>query len=377
MERIATDGLIPSARELARQILIHGPVSRAELGRTLGLSPASLSRLTRTLTDAGFVVESEGPSDRSLGRPVRPLDVRLDLGVVGGAKLTGDAVTVVVTDLRARVVRQVERVITDRAPSAVARLLRDVIREVSAADRVLAIGVGLGGLVDPGGVVRHAAFLGWTDVPLRDLLAMEDDTLLVIENDVIALTRAVHWFGSGRGLRDVAVVTIGMGVGYGLVVDDRVVVRPDSGVGLAGHLPLHPDGWACDEGHIGCATAMLTIPGIVGQASRRLGRSVDYAELLELAVDGDTVAEAVVLAAGTALGRMLALVANLTAVNDVVIAGDGVALYDAARDHVTAALRADRRPIAGPVRVIADETGFDEWARGAAAAAIQSLVLGA
>jgi predicted NBD/HSP70 family sugar kinase len=120
---------------------------------------------------------------------------------------------------------------------------------------------------------------------------------------------------------------------------------------------------------------MLTIPGIVGEARRRLDRDVGYAELLELAADGDAAAEAVVVAAGTALGRMLALVANMTAVGDVVIAGDGIALYTAARDHVAEALRADRRPLAGPVRIIADAAGFDEWARGAAASAIQSLVL--
>ncbi|WP_243696117.1 ROK family transcriptional regulator [Labedella phragmitis] len=373
---MATDGLIPSARELARQILIHGPVSRAELGRTLGLSAASLSRLTKTLADAGFVVEADGPPDRSLGRPVRPLDVRLDLGIVVGAKLTGDAVTVVATDLRAHVLRQIERDLDDRSPGAVARVLRDVIEEISAGDRVLAVGIGLGGLIDAGGVVRRAAFLDWTDVPLRDLLGLGDDTRLVIENDVIALTRGVHWFGVARGLRDLAVVTIGMGVGYGLVLDDRVVVRPDSGVGLAGHLPLDPGGWKCEEGHVGCASAMLTIPGIVGEASHRLERDVEYAELLELAAGGDPVATAVVLASGSALGRMLALVANLTAVGDVVIAGDGVALYAAAQDHVAGALRADRRPLAGPVRIIADAAGFDEWARGAAASAIQSLVLG-
>jgi predicted NBD/HSP70 family sugar kinase/biotin operon repressor len=376
MQQIATDGLIPSARELARQILIHGPVSRAELGRTLGLSPASLSRLTKTLADAGFVVEADGPADRSLGRPVRPLDVRLDRGIVVGAKLTGDAVTVVATDLRARVLRQVERDIDDRSPETVARLLREVIDDISGEDRVLAIGVGIGGLVDAGGIVRHAGFLGWTDVPLRELLGLDDDTRLVIENDVIALTRAVHWFGAGRGLRDVAVVTIGMGVGYGLVLDDRVVVRPDSGVGLAGHIPLDPGGWECDEGHTGCASAMLTIPGIVGEARRRLDRDVGYAELLDLAAGGDAAAEAIVAAAGAALGRMLALVANLTAVGDVVIAGDGVALYAAARERVSASLDADRRPLAGPVRIIADAAGFDEWARGAAASAIQSLVLG-
>ncbi|RWZ59307.1 ROK family transcriptional regulator [Labedella populi] len=377
MKQITTGGLIPSARELARQILIHGPVTRAELGRTLGLSPASLSRLTRMLTDAGFIVEGHGPADKALGRPVRPLDVRLDLGVVVGAKLTGDAMTVVATDLRARVLRQAERPLEDRRPEAVAAMLRGLVADITHGERVLAIGVGLGGLVDPDGVVRHAPYLEWRDVPLREMLrgGSGSDETLVIENDVLALTRAVQWFGAGRGLRDVAVVTIGMGVGYGLVIDDRVVARPDSGVGLAAHLPLRSDGWTCVEGHVGCASAMLTIPGIVGEASSRIGRSLDYADVLRLAHGGEAEAAAVVRMSGAAFGRLLALVANLTSVSDIVIAGDGVALYDIARSEVRAALDADRRPLAGPVRIVRDPSGFDEWARGAAAAAIQSFLL--
>ncbi|PSL37393.1 putative NBD/HSP70 family sugar kinase [Labedella gwakjiensis] len=375
MAQVTTEGLIPSARELAREILIHGPVSRAELGRRLDLSPASLTRLTKTLTDVGFVVEGEEVGDRSLGRPVRPLDVRLDLGVVVGVKLTGDAATVVATDLRARVLRQVERPLGDHAPDAVVALLRDLVEEVAEGERILAVGVALGGLVDDRGVVRHAPYLEWVDVPLRDLLAQPDGPRLVIENDLLALTRAEHWFGAGRGLRDFAVVTVGAGVGYGLVIDDRVVARRDSGVGLAGHIPLDPEGPVCAEGHVGCSTAMLTISGITEEVARRLGGPVTYAEVLSLAGDGDPEARAVVGASGVALGRLLALVANLTSVNDIVVSGEGIGLLDVVGDVVRSALDRDRDPLAAPVDLIADVSGFDEWARGAAASAIQSIVL--
>ncbi|RUR03089.1 ROK family transcriptional regulator [Labedella endophytica] len=377
MAQSPTTGLIPSARELAREILVNGPVTRSALGRRLQLSPSSLTRLARMLTDAGFVVEGAEIGDRALGRPVRPLDVRLDLGVVVGVKLTGDAVTVVATDLRAKVLRQAVQPITDREPSVVVALVRRVVGEVAEGERLLAIGVGLGGVVDADGVVVRAPYLGWSGVALRDLLDVDDGTLVVIENDLLALTRAVHWFGAGRGLRDFALVTVGAGVGYGLVLDDRVVSRPDSGVGLAGHIPLDPAGPACELGHRGCSSAMLTIGGITGEVGRRLGRAVGYTEALALARDGDADAAHVVVASGAALGRLLALVANLTSVTEIVVSGEGVALLDAAGPAVRTALDRDRDPLASPVQLTVDRAGFDEWARAAAASAIQSLVLGA
>ena len=148
---------------------------------------------------------------------------------------------------------------------------------------VTALGVGLGGLVEGYTVVRRAPFLDWTDVPLGPMLAHATGLPTVIENDVVALTEAEHWFGSGRGLDRFAVLTVGAGVGYGAVVNGGTVLSPDSGIGLVGHWPLDESGPLCPQGHPGCAQAMLATPGIVGAMSSVLGRSVDYDECLDLA----------------------------------------------------------------------------------------------
>jgi predicted NBD/HSP70 family sugar kinase len=375
-----SEGFIPSARELAREVLVNGPLSRAELGRRLSLSPASLTRLARVLGEAGFVVERDEPGAGGRGRPVRPLDVRMDLGVVVGVKLTGEAATVVATDLRARVLRRVKRTLVDHAPEAVATLVCDLVDEAASGDHVLAVGVGLGGLVGGEGMVRRAPFLGWTDVPLGALLGARfgarGGLLTVIENDLVALTRAEHWFGAARGLHDVAVVTIGAGVGYGLVIDDRVVSRAEAGVGPAAHIPLDPEGPLCARGHRGCATAMLTTGAITAEFGRRLGRPVGYDEVLSRARDGQADAVAVVRASGAALGRLLAIVADLTSVGAIVVSGEGIGLLDVAGDDVRDVLAEGRDPLAPPVHLIPDASGFDEWARAAAVSAISTLVLG-
>jgi predicted NBD/HSP70 family sugar kinase len=80
----------------------------------------------------------------------------------------------------------------------------------------------------------------------------------------------------------------------------------------------------------------------------------------------------VVDAAAEALGRFIALAANLTLQHAVVLAGEGIALYRLTEDAVTAATLADPDPRADPIEVFVDDSGFTAWARGAAAVAIQS-----
>ena len=90
-----------TARELAREVLIHGPISRAELGRRLGLSPASLTRLSKPFLDRGIFIEAPDLVQGATGRPARPLDVAVDSRRFVGVKLSGDTAHGVFTDLRA------------------------------------------------------------------------------------------------------------------------------------------------------------------------------------------------------------------------------------------------------------------------------------
>lgn len=365
-----------TARDLAREVLIHGPISRAELGRRLGLSPASLTRLSKPFLDRGLMVEAAETVQGSTGRPARPLDVPVDTGRFVGMKLTGESVFGAVTDLRAGAVATAERSLDGHDVASVVATLADLVAELRAdggAD-LGGVGVSIGGNVAGERVVTRAPFLGWRDVPLADLLEAEVGLPVTVENDVTALTTAEQWFGDVRGRDSFAVVTIGAGVGYGLVVHDRVVTTPDSGLGLGGHLPLDPNGPLCPEGHRGCSSAMLSIPSITAQLGIALGREVDYDEVLRLAQEGHPLAVSITQAAGRALGRMMALIANLAMVDTIVLSGEGMALWNVVSDVALAALAADRDPDAGPVDVFVDDAGFASWARGAAAVAIQAAL---
>ncbi|GAA0966521.1 ROK family protein [Frigoribacterium faeni] len=231
-----------------------------------------------------------------------------------------------------------------------------------------------GGKVIGSSVVARAPFLDWRAVDLGALLAERLGLPVVIENDVVALVEAEHWFGLGRGVDNFAVVTTGAGVGYGLVMHGRQVVTADTGLGLGGHFPIDPTGPICLDGHRGCSTAMLSTTSMCASARGGLGRDVEYDELLALAAEGNPVAAQVVGTAGRSLGHMIAAVANLTMVDTVVLSGEGIGLLDVplAVVEMRAGLAADRDPDASEVRVLVGADDFGAWARGAAAVAIQA-----
>ena len=364
--------LAGSSRELAREVLIHGPISRAELGRRLGLSPASLTRLSKPFLDRGLFVDGPETIERSVGRPARPLDVRVDAQRYVGIKITGDEALGVATNLRADPLGTVSVELPSHSVDDVVGAIRQVVESLGGTDGLSAVGISIGGKVTDARVVARAPFLEWRDVDLGGLVSADLGLPVTVENDVVALVAAEHWFGVAKGLENFALITTGAGVGYGLVIHDRSVVTGDTGLGLGGHFPLDPTGPLCIDGHRGCSTAMLSIPSMCASARTGLGREVTYSELLQLATDGNPVASAVVDSAARALGRMIAATTNLTMVDTVVLSGEGIALTGVALDTIRAAVSADRDPDAAPVRLLVDASGFTAWARGAAASAIQA-----
>ncbi len=123
--------------------------------------------------------------------------------------------------------------LTDHEPATIVEAVVDAKgRHADSGAAPTGIGISLGGMTD-GSNVAWAPFLKRDAVPLG---ALVDATGLStrVENDIIALAEADRWFGVGRGLEGFAVITIGDGVGYGVVAGGEVVRTPDAGIGLAG-----------------------------------------------------------------------------------------------------------------------------------------------
>ena len=367
-------------RSVAIEVLVHGPLSRTELARRLDLSAGSLTRLTKPLIESGLLVEvpeAGTPAEVRQGRPSQPLDVVAESRSFIGFKITEDMVYGVVTTLRSEIVARHDRPLASHDPAEVADLLAEMTVELARGyPRLAGIGIGVGGFVQERAVVGESPFLHWRDVPLGELVEERTGLPVVVENDVAALVEAETWFGAGRGLDRFVVLTIGAGIGYGLVLGGRRVPYAEEDRGFGRHWIIDPNGPLTPDGNRGSAVSLLTIPNIRYQVQAATGRDHTYEEILALAAAGDPMPARVIDEAGRALGVLVAQIANFAMPQKIMLAGEGVGLMDVAGKTVEDTIRAHRHPLASPVDLETRVSDFHDWARGAAVLAIQVLVLG-
>ncbi|MPY51235.1 ROK family transcriptional regulator [Streptomyces acidicola] len=367
-------------RAVALEVLVHGPLSRAEIARRLSLSAGSLTRLTKPLLESGLLVEvPEGAVLAGVrqGRPSQPLDVVAESRTFVGFKITEDMVYGVVTTLRSEIVARYDRPLTTHDPDRVADQLGEMIAELTRAHHGLAgVGIGVGGLVRDSAVVGESPFLSWRDVRLAELVEERTGLPVVVENDVGGLVESEIWFGGGRGLERFVVLTIGAGIGYGLVLGGRRVPCAEEDREFGRHWIVNPNGPLTPEGARGSAVSLLTIPSIRYQIRAATGRDLTYEEILTAAAAGEPMPARIIDEAARALGTLVAQISNFVMPQKIVLAGEGVGLIDVAGEAVWETIRAHRHPLAEPVPLETKVSDFHDWARGAAVLAIQVLVLG-
>jgi len=363
-----------ASRAIVRDLLLHGPRSRAELAERLRLSPGSLTRLTKPLLDAGLVKEGVAVVSGQ-GRPSTPLEVVASSGHFIGVKLTGDEAYAVLIDLHAQMLAEKSVRLERRSPEAVCDLVTELAAELSDGRLIASMGVTFGGH-SPDHATAFAPYLGWNDVPLAAMLTRATGLVCVLDNDVVAFAESQHWFGAGRAHDRFALITIGAGIGYALVLHDRILRSQEVDIGVFGHYIIDRAGPYCPSGHRGCAAAYLTSDAVAATASVALRRPVSHDEVWTLAERGDPVCRRIADESGLALGRLLGAVADMSMTTNIILSGEGVRLAAVAAEALWTGISECRPDWASPVALEVQESTFFEWARGAGVMAMQISVVG-
>ena len=363
------------ARALLSLISV-GAMSRGDLGERLGLSPATTTRTVRPLIEAGLIEEQPPVEVGGPGRPTRLLAVAPNSATVAGIKLTADRLYAVLTDPLGEVLIDDSLPLIETDAESVTSLIASVVMRLAerSGRRPDAIGISLGAAVVGRRTVVVAAFLGWRDVPLAAMITEATGLPCAVANDVRAFAYAEAWFGAGRGKSPFALVTLGAGIGCGIVVGGEILSGAKGAAGSVGHLPVDPTGPSCEIGHPGCARALASTAGILRASAEHLGCAVEELSLERLLSPGmrrgsgvDDVLRRAALAAGRVVGTLIAYVDPEL----VVVSGEGIALVEAYRETFEKEVDGLRHWAAAPVPVLLRPFEFDEWARGAAALALE------
>lgn len=153
-------------------------------------------------------------------------------------------------------------------------------------DSIAGVGIGCPGPVDrKTGRVLTTPNLGWTDVPLRDLVASAVGFAATLDNDANCATFGEWWLGAGRGYQILVGVTLGTGIGGGLVIGGELVRGASDSAGEIGHMTIDFTGRRCKCGNYGCLEAYCSGPAIAARAREGIEAGVE--SILFDIVDGD------------------------------------------------------------------------------------------
>jgi len=206
----------------------------------------------------------------------------------------------------------------------------DAIQQTSekykASANLLGVGIGVPGIMDKQtGMMRESPNLpGWADYPVRAEIERRLGTPVILENDANAAAFGEKWLGAGRHVSDLAMLTLGTGVGGGIVMDGEIWHGMSGMAGEFGHMTVEPAGPQCGCGNRGCleqyasATAVMRMareavaagdaPGLARAASSDVEFSAK--EIYNLALQGDEQARKIFRRVGRALGISLATMIN-------------------------------------------------------------------
>lgn len=224
----------------------------------------------------------------------------------------------------------------------VVELIRSSMAEVlkstgAAAEAVAGVGIGSPGPLDrETGVVITTPNLGWRNFPLRDLVTDQIQLPATLDNDANCATYGEWWLGAGRGVDTLVGLTLGTGIGGGIVLDGEIFHGVSDAAGEIGHMTINFAGRRCKCGNYGCLEAYASGPNIAARAVEGLeaGATSVLAEMVdgeldritaahvsEAALAGDPYAHEVILETAKLLGVGVANIINALNPGAVVIAG--------------------------------------------------------
>lgn len=272
--------------------------------------------------------------------------------------------------------------VLERIKGAVKTLVSE---QGASLDEVACMGCGVTGIMDPqeGLSIFSPNFPNWRNVHVVGIMKETFDFPVFIDNDVRVNLYGEWWYGAGRGFRNLILITLGTGLGAGIVNEGKVVYGTTASAGELGHMNMFPDGPPCGCGSNGCLETYASATGIVNTMKRELAAGKASvirewtngddgkitARMISEAYDlGDPLAMEVMRFTGVVLGTGLANAINLLNPQLIIVGGGMAAAGDRLLNTVRETIKKRAMPLSAEVcRIVTAQLGERAGVLGAAA----------
>lgn len=221
--------------------------------------------------------------------------------------------------------------------------------------RFVGAGIGVPGIIDvEAGMMRLSANLpGWTDYPVRDVIERRLGARVFLDNDANLAALGEKWLGAGRDASNMAMLTLGTGIGGAIVLNGKLFYGMSGMAGEFGHVTIEPNGVPCGCGNRGCAERYASATAVVRMAREAIdsGLAPELAKaassdpefsaksIYNLAIQGNPDAQRIFVRFGEALGILLADLVNVLDLDMFVIGGGVVSAWEAFAPRMFSELR--------------------------------------
>jgi len=293
VKSLSATGMARHNRDLILDLLRREEVlSRHEIRARIGASPATVNRLTVQLVERGLLVE-DGHAASTGGRPSTLLRFCADAGHVVSLDIGSRVLRGALVNLRGDVVFREEQTVNARTPRDRLVEVQDIVaglaRRAEGEGRLLAMAVGVPGVVGESGKVTWAPALGWHDVPLAQALAEVTKLPVHVENDANTLAIAEHRYGQCKGVASLVAINLGNGIGAGLIIDGALYRGGANAAGEIGYMLAGPESLQSTYEGFGDLESKVGAQGIVARAQAAVPGigSVSAHDVFERAREGD------------------------------------------------------------------------------------------
>lgn len=311
-------------QRVARVLQSSGELTQAEIARSTGLAPATVSNIIRDMTSDGVVVVSELRGRR------RVVSLAPSVGLVVGIDFGHRHVTVAVSDMahEIRAEHRAELGVETSAAGGIARaasLLQTALNDLDAdMSAVVGIGMGLPAPIDghSGEVGAPSILPGWVGMDAAAMMSERFGMRVAVDNDANLGVLAEHMWGAGIGVDNMAYLKLSDGVGAGLVLNGKLFRGRDGTAGEIGHTTMDEFGAVCRCGNRGCLETIVASGAVLELLEPRRGRGLTIPDVVQMARDGDKACERILTDTGRHVGVAVANLCNIFNPELILVGGE-------------------------------------------------------